>query len=320
MTHDHTIKAVLQYRPSPGFRRQIDSLSPDWLQVEVVEENDTGRFAQEMQDTHALLHVLEPVTASVIEAAPKLGLIQKIGIGVDTIDLHAAKANRVAVANMPGTNARAVAEISLGLMLSTVRRISDLSAATRSGQGWNQDPKTFDRVGEICGRTVGLVGYGAVARCLAPILSAMGAEVICATRSPPGPGAPPRREVNALLAETDIVSLHVPLDDQTAEMVNADALSRMKAGSILINTARGGLVAEPDLVAALESGHLAGAGLDVFAKEPVDPANPLLSLPNVVATPHIAWLTPETLSRSIGVAVENCRRLRDGEDILNRVV
>ena len=313
------MKAVLQFRASPGFRRRIDELKPDWLEVEVVEVTERERFGREMKSAEVLLHVLEPVTGPVIEAAPDLGLIQKIGVGVDTIDLETARAHGVAVANMPGTNSRAVAELALMLILATLRRVGDIGAATRAGEGWALEPHVFDTTGEIHGRTVGLVGYGAVARTLAPMLAALGTRVLCTTRREPDDGVPVRRALAELLAESDIVSLHVPLTPETAELMNAETLGQMKTGSLLINTARGGLVVEADLAAALESGHLGGAGLDVFAAEPVSSDNPLFALPNVVVTPHVAWLTPETLERSLGVAFENCRRLRDGEPLLNQI-
>ncbi|MCX7620905.1 MAG: hypothetical protein N2037_08700, partial [Acidimicrobiales bacterium] len=123
-----------------------------------------------------------------------------------------------------------------------------------------------------------------------------------------------------LLAEAEIVSLHLPLLPETERKIDAVALASMRDGAILVNTARGGLVDEAALVGALRSGKLRAAGLDVFAQEPVDPANPLLALPNVVVSPHLAWLTPETLDRSMGVAFENCRRVRDGEPLLHEIV
>jgi phosphoglycerate dehydrogenase-like enzyme len=130
----------------------------------------------------------------------------------------------------------------------------------------------------------------------------------------------PRRELNDLLAEADIVSLHLPLVPETERLIGGAALARMKPGAILVNTARGGLVDEAALVASLTSGHLRAAGLDVFAEEPVRPDNPLLSLENVVMMPHVAWLTPETLDRSLDIAAENMRRLRDGRGLLHRVL
>jgi phosphoglycerate dehydrogenase-like enzyme len=126
--------------------------------------------------------------------------------------------------------------------------------------------------------------------------------------------------LEALLAEADVVSLHLPLTRETASLIDTAALARMKPGAILINTARGGLVDPVALAAALRAGKLAGAGLDVFAQEPVDPSAPLLGLPNVVLTPHIAWLTTGTFDRSFSLAAENCRRLVAGEPLLHRVV
>ena len=124
------MKAVLQYRASPGLRKQLAALAPDWLQIVVVAECDRETFAEEMRDTDVLLHVLEPVTAEVIAGAPKLQLIQKIGVGVNTIDLDAAQAHGVAVSNMPGTNSQAVAELTLTLMLAVLRRLVSLDRET----------------------------------------------------------------------------------------------------------------------------------------------------------------------------------------------
>ena len=123
-----------------------------------------------------------------------------------------------------------------------------------------------------------------------------------------------------MLQESDIVSLHLPLTDATAGLIGSNAIAAMKPGAVLINTARGGLVDEAALIDALKSGHLRAAGLDVVTDEPAPAGNPLFDLANVVVMPHIAWLTPETLDRSLGIAFENCRRLRDGEDLLFRVV
>jgi phosphoglycerate dehydrogenase-like enzyme len=295
-------------------------LRPDWLSLAVVEEADTARFRAELADTDALLHVLKPISADDISAGPQLKLIQKIGVGVNTIDLEAAKKRGAAVCNMPGTNSQAVAEMTLMLMLAALRRVSVFDPETRAGGGWSADLAQFDGIGEIAGRTVGLIGYGEVGSRLAPVLAALGATVLY-TATKPKPGAQAAwRTLPALLGESDIVSLHLPLTRDTEKLIDAAALGRMKLGAVLVNTARGGLVDEPALIAALRSGRLRAAGLDVFAAEPVDPANPLFQLRNVVVTPHIAWLTPETLERSIVIAFENCRRLKDGENLLHRVV
>jgi len=310
------MKIVLQYRASEGFRSQIgeDVAHP----VAIVDETDEAAFAREMADAEVLWHVLKPVTAEVMAAAPRLKLIQKLGVGVNTIDLEAAKARGIAVANMPGTNSAAVAEMALALMLAVLRRTVYFDGLTRRGEGWAPDPAVLDQTGEIGGRTVGLVGFGGSARRLAPVLTALGARVVYTARSAKAQaGFLPLEE---LLSVSDIVSLHIPLTDETAGMIDAAALARMKPGAVLINTARGGLVDEAALVAALRSGHLRGAGLDVFAVEPAGADNPLFALPQVVLAPHVSWLTPETLARSLLVARENVRRLAVGEGLVNRVV
>jgi phosphoglycerate dehydrogenase-like enzyme len=313
------MKAVLHYRASPGFIARIAAHESERLAIEVVDEFDDARFAAEMREAEVLLHVLKPVTAAMIEGAPRLRLIQKIGVGVNTIDLDAAKARRVAVANMPGTNSQAVAEMALLLMLAALRRMAYFDRATRAGQGWTPEPSAFDGVGEIAGRTVGLVGLGAVARRLLPALIALGARVLY-TDLAPREGPAEWRTLPELLAEADVVSLHLPLTAESRHLIDARALAAMKPGAVLVNTARGELVDEAALIDALRSGRLRAAGLDVFALEPLVPESPFLRLDNVVLTPHIAWLTPETLERSLGVALENCRRLAAGEALLNRVV
>lgn len=314
------MKAVLHYRASPGFRAALEAARPADLALAVIDEQDDAGLAAAMADADVLLHVLKPVTAAMIEAAPRLKLIQKIGVGVNTIDLETAQRRGVAVANMPGTNSQAVAEMALMLMLATLRRAAYFDPLTRRGEGWRPDLAMLDGVGEIAGRTVGFVGFGAIPQRLAPVIAALGAEVIYNARTP-RPDAPfAFKPLPELLAGADIVSLHVPSTPETRGMIDAAALRRMKPGAILINTARGDLVDEPALVEALTSGRLAGAGLDVFAAEPVDPANPLLTLPQVVLAPHVAWLTPETLARSMGVAFENCRRVAAGEPLLHRVI
>jgi len=317
------MKAVLHYRATPGFRRQVSACETGWLRIVVVDETDPSAFEREMADADILLHVLEPLTAIAIERAPGLRLIQKLGVGVDTIDLNAARRRGIAVCNMPGANTPAVAELTLLLILATLRRLAGLDAQTRAGNGWRLDAEILDSLGELGGRTVGLVGFGSVGRRLTPMLQGIGARVLYARKSSVTDGSAGPAELVTfaeLLSASDIVSLHLPLTPQTAGLMNARALASMRQGAILINTARGGLVDYDALHRALASGFLRGAGLDVFDVEPANPSHPIFQLSNVVVTPHLAWFTAETLSRGLGVFVENCRRLRDDEDLLNRVV
>lgn len=314
------MKAVLQYRASTGFRTRLLELTPDWLRIAVVEEHDRIALAREMLDAEVLLHVLEPVTAQLIDQSPRLRLIQKIGVGVNTIDLEAARRRGIAVANMPGTNSQAVAEMTLTLMLAALRRLPQLDRAVRAGQGWNLPRDSADSAGEVAGRVVGLIGYGEVPRRLAPVLLALGATLLYTSREPKADAAAQWRSLPQLLAQSDVVSLHLPLAAATERIMDAAAFRRMKRGAVLINTARGQLVDEDALVSALRSGHLAAAGLDVYATEPLRPDHPLLDFDNVVVSPHVAWLTPETLRRSLGIAIDNCARLRTGESLLHQIL
>ena len=315
------MRAVLQFRASSGLRARLAAVAAAQadLSVEVVNEDDAAAFARALPGMEVLLHVLKPVTAEVITLAPRLRLIQKIGVGVNTIALDAARARGIAVCNMPGSNSQAVAEHALMLMLAALRRVVPLDAATRAGRGWALPTDALDDCGELAGRCVGLVGYGAVPQRLAPVLQALGARVLHTSRSGAGAGDPGWRTLDALLDEADVVSLHVPLTPETQGLLNAARIARMRRGAILVNTARGALIDEAALLAALRSGHLRAAGMDVFEHEPARASNPLLALDNVVATPHVAWLTPETLERSLGIAVENCRRLARGDALLHRV-
>ena len=314
------MNVVYHYSAGPGLTSRLAELEREGLSVSVCAMPDHARFTELLPATEALWHLLVPVTAQVLAAAPRLRLVQKIGVGVNTIDLEAARSRGVAVCNMPGTNTQAVAEMTLLLMLGALRRVSQLDAAIRTGQGWALPAELQDSYGEVAGRTVGLVGYGAVPSRLAPVLRAMGARVLYASRTEKPDAAGERRPLDDLLAESDVVSLHVPLTPDTERLIDAAAVARMKPGAVIVNTARGGLIDEAALIDALRTGRVGAAGLDVFETEPTPAGNALLELDNVVCTPHLAWLTRETLERSLAVAVENCRRLAAGEDLLHRIV
>jgi phosphoglycerate dehydrogenase-like enzyme len=310
------VNVVFHAAAGPDLARRLQALPG--LNVSICSDGDTATLARLLPGCDVLWHVLQRCTAEMIAAAPRLKLIQKIGVGVNTIDLDAAKQRGIPVCNLPGTNARAVAELTLGLMLSVLRRIPAFDRGLRSG-AWT-DTALQDGLGELGGKTIGLVGFGAIPRILAPILSAMGCPVLYTSRTRATEVSASYRPLDRLLAEADIVSLHLPLAAETTHIIDAQAIARMKAGAIVINTGRGGLVDQPALVAALTSGHLAGAGLDVFETEPLSNQDPLLSLPNVVVTPHVAWLTTATFDRSFALAAENCRRIQSGTTLLHQVI
>lgn len=304
------MKVVFHFDGSEQLRARVAALSGGGIEVSLCPESDLATFEHVLPDMEVLWHIIKPLTAEVIARARKLKLVQKIGSGVNTIAVDACKQRGIAVCNLPGSNSRAVAEMALLLMLACLRRLRELDAGARRPEGWPAAWALQDRFGELGGRTVGLIGYGAVPQILHRILDSLGARVLYWSRSNSNAA------LASLLAQADIVSLHLPLTPETERMLDA---RRMKRGAILVNTARGGLVDEAALVEALKSGHLSAAGLDVFAAEPPTADSPLLQLPNVIATPHLAWLTQETLERSLGAALENVKRLKAGLPLANRV-
>ena len=218
---------------------------------------------------------------------------------------------------MPGANAPSVAEGTVLLMLAALRRLPVLDRATREGSGWPSDPSLGDTVRDIGSCTVGLIGYGNIAKRVEVIVAAMGADVLhTSTRDDGHPGW---RALPDLLAASDIVSVHIPLTSETSGLLDSAALDLMGPDAVLVNSARGPIVDEDALVEALRTGRLAAAGLDVFAVEPLPADSPLLSLDNVVLTPHVTWYTVDTMRRYLAEAVQNCRRLRDGDPLENVV-
>jgi phosphoglycerate dehydrogenase-like enzyme len=292
----------------------------DWLDIRYCAEDDDDTFYRELPDAEVIWHVLRPLSGSDLEKASRCKLVHKMGAGVNTIDVDTATRLDISVANMPGANAPSVAEGTVLLMLAALRRLPELDRATREGKGWPSDPSLGETVRDIGGCTVGLIGYGNIAKSVERIVMAMGTPpsrvLHTSTRDD---GHPSWRPLPELLAASDIVSLHLPLTDQTAGMLNRPALARMKPDAVLVNTSRGGVIDEEALVDALRTGGLAAAGLDVFAVEPIEPDNPLLSLENVVLTPHVTWYTVDTMRRYLAEAVDNCRRLRDGRNLANVV-
>lgn len=306
------LRVLAHFIPGP---KVIDFVAPesDWLDIRWCAADDDTTFRRELADAEVIWHVLRPLSGEELRGGPRLRLVQKFGVGINTIDVGAATECGIAVANMPGANAASVAEGAVLLMLAVLRRLVPLDRSTRQGSGWPTDPDLGEHCRDIGGCTVGLVGYGSIARRVAGIVSAMGANVVhTSTRDD---GRPGWRSLPELLAEADVVSLHVPLTAATAGLIDRAGLARMKPGAVLVNTARGPIVDETALTEALASGRLAGAGLDVFAVEPVSPDNPLLGLDNVVLTPHVSWYTADTMQRYLSAAVDNCRRLRDGQPL-----
>lgn len=250
-----------------------------------------------------LLRGSPPLTDRVFAAARGLKIVAKHGAGVDSVDMASATRHGVAVMVAGGANADAVAEHALAMMLSLARGLPRLDRETRGG-AW-RNLKHFTR--DFHTLTVGIVGYGQIGARTARLVQACGASVVIHTRSgiEPPAGMVLEADLDRLLSAVDILSLHCPLTEKTRGLIGAAQLARMKPEALLINTARGPVIDEPALVDALRSGRLAGAGLDTFATEPPDPANPLFALPNVLVTPHVAAATTDAMVRMGTIAANN---------------
>lgn len=307
---------IMLDRVAPEALRSVvaDSL-PSWATFVDLARSDP-QFGSELHRADVLLHVLDPVSADDIETASALRLIQKFGTGVNTIDLAAARANNVQVTNMPGANAPAVAELTLGLMLAGLRDLPALHNATLAGIAWPGQPEAPAPAAELGGRQVGLVGYGAIAQRVATAAAALGAHVVHHSRRTDRPGWLPLDE---LLRTSDVISLHLPLDDDTVELLDRTRLSMLRHDALLVNTSRGGLVDHEALLELLENGQLRRACLDVFHLEPLPATDDLLRTRRLIATPHIGWYTEETLERCWHRALDNCERLRDGRPLTDLV-
>jgi len=250
-----------------------------------------------------LLRGSPPLNERVLGAAPDLRIIAKHGAGVDSVDIGAASRRGIAVMVANGANADAVAEHALALMLSLSRELPYYDRETRGGS-W-RDLNRFTR--DFSERMVGIVGYGQIGERTARLAQACGARVTIHSRTAivPPQGMTYEPALDRLLETADILSLHCPLTEATRGLIGAAQLSRMKPDALLINTSRGPVVDEDALVAALRDGRLGGAGLDTFAVEPPDVANPLFKLPNVIVTPHIAAATTGAMVRMGTIAANN---------------
>lgn len=297
--------------------RDIVAAEADWLDIRWCHEEDDRTLHESLPWADVVWHVLRPLSGADLRRGTRLRLVHKLGAGVNTIDVQTAEELGIAVANMPGANAPSAAEGTVLLMLAAMRRLLELDRATRAGRGWPTDTSLGETIRDIGSCIVGLVGYGNIARRVEQIVAAMGARVLhTSTRDDGTPGWRPLPE---LLTDSDIVSLHLPLTEQSIGLIDRAALDRMKPTALLINTSRGAILDEDALTEALRDGRLAAAGLDVFTTEPVEPDNPLLRLDNVVLSPHVVWFTRDTMGRYLAQAIDNCRRLRDGKELVNVV-
>ncbi len=269
----------------------IQRLTPSHCTIAFAQSADPAEHLELVQQADVIMAAGTFVTAETIKAAPRLKFIQKWGIGVDKIDLDAARQAGVTVAITAGATSIPVSEHTLMLMLAVSRRLPLAHRSLQEGKWIASDLRTI--CSKLDGKTVGLFGFGNIARFVAKRLSGFDVNLIYHSRTRLAPAL--EKQYNAryvdfdtLLSQSDILSLHAPLTEQTKHLFNAHTFHKMKRGAMLINTARGELIDEEALVDALRSGQLSSAGLDTFEGEPPAVTNPLLHMDQVVVTPHAA--------------------------------
>jgi glyoxylate reductase len=276
------------------------------------------RLIAEARDAAVLAPTyIDRVDADLVAALPRLRHVASYGVGVNHLDLDACRARGILVTNTPGVVTEATADMAFGLVLAVARRIAESDRLVRRG-GWIGIDPGWMLGTEVNGKTIGIVGFGRIGQAMARRASGFSMRVIYSTPREMLFDGAERVGLDALLAESDIVSLHVPLTPATRNLVDRKRIQAMKPGAILVNTARGGVVDEAALAEALSSGHLGGAGLDVFADEPRVP-EALLRLENVVVTPHLGSGTRETRASMSRMVLDDIERVARGGAPLNKV-
>ena len=297
---------------SEASRRKLDALGG--LVVHYGRPESDEAYVRRIGDARAILLGWD-LPAEVMLAAPALELVVFTGIGAARfVDLPRAAAKGITVCNCPGYSDNTVAEHALALLFAAARHVPRLDADLRAGS-WNQSSMGM----ELSGRRVGIVGFGGIGRRFAALAKAIGMEVMVWTRNPDPERARAAGvefvSLERLLAECDVISLHVAGTPETEGMIDATAIARMKASAVLVNTARGELVDEGALVEALRSGRIRAAGIDVYREEPLPPSHPFLELDNVVLSPHVGYNTPEATIALHDIAVECLVRYFAGDPV-----
>jgi glyoxylate reductase len=299
----------------------LSTLVPDFEVRVLSGRPGEEELAREVAGADALITLVhDPVTETVLRAGKNLKIVAQYGVGLDNIDRAAAAARGIIVTNTPNVLTDATADMTLALLLALARRVVEGDRLVRSGEfsGWQPELLLGS---DLKGKTFGVLGPGRIGRAVARRARAFGMTVIACGRSPrdeDDPDDPPRVSFDELLRRSDVVSIHLPLNEETRHLFNAETFAKMKAGSWLLNTSRGAIVDEAALARALAEGQPAGAGLDVFENEP-DVTAALLESDRVVLTPHVGSATHETRREMARMVVEDVRRVLSGEKPLRAV-
>ena len=301
-----------------GYAANPGDLSWDALaalgELTVYDRTDAEDVVSRIGDAQVILTNKTLITQAVLEACPSLRYVGVLATGYNVVDLAAAKEQNVIVTNIPAYSTAAVAQFTFALLLELCHRIGHHADAVAQGRWTTSEHFCFwdYPLMELASKTIGLIGYGQIGQATAAIARALGMRVLAYTPRGNGPDFVP---LETLLKESDVISLHCPLTAENQEMINRETISQMKDGVLLLNTARGGLIAEQDLREALLSGKVAAAAVDVATAEPIHADNPLLGLDNCLITPHIAWAPKEARIRLMNIAVENVRQFLAGTPV-----
>lgn len=287
-------------------------------------ENPHGRpytfeeLREIVSDIDGVVAGVDTWNEDVFQLAHELKVIARFGVGVDNIDLNAAKGHGIIVCNSPGINSSAVAEQAVALLLSLIRKVPQMNSAVRNGE-W---PRPMFH--ELKSRTIGFLGFGAIARNAAQRLRGFDAQMIAYDKFPDQNAADSLGvrlvSQDEVLESADIISIHLPATDETKHLISKETIRMMKDGVYIINTARGSIVKETDMAEALESGKVAGFGTDVFEHEPIDLSGPLFRFENYIATPHVSAETYENCETTSVVTAKAILSVFNGEEPYNRLV
>lgn len=303
-----------------GYTENPGDLSWEGLEklgeLTVYEHTQPQDILSRIADAEVVLTNKTPISAQTIDAKPNLKYIGLLATGFNVVDIDAAKRRGIVVANIPTYGTTAVAQYVFALLLEICHHVGHHNQAVQEGR-WTacRDFCFWDYpLIELAGKTMGIIGYGRIGRATAQIARAFGMKVVAYDAFATGEELV---SLDELLSQSDVISLHCPLTRENTGLINRDTLAKMKDGAIIINTARGPLINEPDLREALLSGKVLGAALDVVAVEPIQSDNVLLGLDNCLITPHIAWAPKESRQRLMDVAVENVAAFLAGQPINN---
>ncbi len=296
---------------------KLRALLPDgFILTHAIERND-AHLAEIIADADFAVSGQVAVSAEVLGAATRLQLLHKWGVGVDNLDVDAARRLGIKVARTTGSNAVPVAEFTVGLMIGALRHVAHGHHRLQGGQwrNWSTSEPLM-----LSGKTVGLVGFGAIGTNVARLLSGFGCDVWYHKPNRLTEDEERDRRVRyadlaTLLASSDVVSLHCPLTDETTGLIDRAALVRMKPTAVLINVARGGVVVESDLIWALQRGEIHSAAMDVYEIEPLPAGSPLIGVDNLTLTPHLGAMAADNFAPTVTRMFENIRRVADGEPL-----